>query len=137
VKEDIGMQRRSISPWTWQDAWGFVQANEIAGFERLLICSGQVALDAEGQVIHVGGMRDQVRAVMDNLETVLDAADYSLADVVKLTIHTVDVERYRSCHDEVVRRTREAGCQPAISLLGVSALAFPEGMVEIQAIAAK
>jgi 2-iminobutanoate/2-iminopropanoate deaminase len=131
------MQKRVINPWSWQDAWGFVQANEIAGFERLLICSGQVALDSDGQVIHEGDMRAQTRAVMDNLETVLHTADYSLADVVKLTIHTIDVEDYRRCHDEVVRRTRAVGCQPAISLLGVTALAFPEGMVEIEAIAAK
>jgi 2-iminobutanoate/2-iminopropanoate deaminase len=131
------MQKRVINPWSWQDAWGFVQANEIAGFERLLICSGQLALDADGEVIHDGDMRAQVRAAMDNLETVLQAADFSLADVVKLTIHTTDVATYRSCHGEVIRRTKEAGCQPAISLLGVTELAFPEGMVEIQAIAAK
>jgi enamine deaminase RidA (YjgF/YER057c/UK114 family) len=34
-------------------------------------------------------------------------------------------------------RLKEAGCQPASTLLGVSRLAFPELMVEIEATAVK
>ena len=35
------MERRIINPWKWQDNLGFVQANEISGVQRQLICSGQ------------------------------------------------------------------------------------------------
>ena len=35
------MERRIINPWKWQDNFGFVQANEISGVQRQLICSGQ------------------------------------------------------------------------------------------------
>lgn len=42
------MERRVINPWTWQEQYGFVQANELRGVQRMLICSGQTALNAEG-----------------------------------------------------------------------------------------
>ena len=32
------MRRRAIHPWTWQDAFGYVQANEISGARRVLLC---------------------------------------------------------------------------------------------------
>jgi hypothetical protein len=41
------VEQRVINPWTWQDQFGFVQANGIGAIERVLICSGQTALDAE------------------------------------------------------------------------------------------
>ncbi len=34
------MERRAINPWTWQDQFGYVQANEASGAERVLVCSG-------------------------------------------------------------------------------------------------
>jgi enamine deaminase RidA (YjgF/YER057c/UK114 family) len=131
------METRIINPWTWQDQFGFVQANALSEIEQVLICSGQIALNAEGQPIHAGDMRGQVTAAMDNLETVLRTADLNLADVVKLTIYTTDVDAYFEAIDIVIGRTSEAGCQPAMTLLGISRLAFPELLVEIEAIAAR
>jgi enamine deaminase RidA (YjgF/YER057c/UK114 family) len=131
------METRIINPWTWQDQFGFVQANALSEIEQVLICSGQIALNAEGQPIHAGDMRGQVTAAMDNLETVLRTADLNLADVVKLTIYTTDVDAYFEAIDIVIRRTSAAGCQPAMTLLGISRLAFPELLVEIEAIAAR
>jgi hypothetical protein len=43
--EASAMRRRAINPWTWQDAFGYVQANEISGAQRVLICSGQLATE--------------------------------------------------------------------------------------------
>ena len=40
------MERRIINPWTWQDEFGYVQANEVSGVQRTLYCSGQAANDA-------------------------------------------------------------------------------------------
>ena len=34
------MRRRAINPWTWQDAFGYVQANAISGARQVLLCSG-------------------------------------------------------------------------------------------------
>ena len=41
------MERQIINPWRWQDAYGFVQANEVSDAQRVLYCAGQVSVDAE------------------------------------------------------------------------------------------
>jgi 2-iminobutanoate/2-iminopropanoate deaminase len=41
------MERTVINPWTWQDQYGFVQANEVRGAQRVLYCAGQAACGAE------------------------------------------------------------------------------------------
>ena len=35
------MDRNAINPWTWQDQFGFAQANDLNGVKRVLVCSGQ------------------------------------------------------------------------------------------------
>lgn len=40
------MERGIINPWKWQDEYGFVQANEVSGGQRVLYCAGQVSVDA-------------------------------------------------------------------------------------------
>jgi len=75
---------------------------------------------------------------MDNLETVLREAGYSLSDVVRINYYTTDVDAFFEAYpDEVAGRLAEAGCQPASTLLGVTRLAFPQLMVEIEATAVK
>ena len=54
------MDRRIINPWTWQDQYGFVQANEVTGATRMLVCSGQTAFDAQGNPTHAGDMGKQI-----------------------------------------------------------------------------
>ncbi len=130
------MERRVINPWSWQDQFGFVQANELQGMQRVLICSGQASVDADGRPLHAGDMRAQVSQALDNLETVLQAAGFTLADVVRLNIYTTDVDRMLEAFDVLVSRTGGAGGRQASTLLGVTRLAFPELMVEIEATAA-
>ena len=65
------MERRVINPWTWQDELGFVQANELTGAQRVLLCSGQTSVDDVGNPINGGDMAAQVNKSLDNLETVL------------------------------------------------------------------
>lgn len=129
------MERRIVNPWTWQDAYGFVQANETSGAERTLHCAGQTSSDADGRPLHEGDMAAQVSLALDNLETVLSEAGYSLADVVRLTVYVTDVEAFFGAADVYGPRLAEAGCRPASTLLGVQRLAFPEFMVELEATA--
>ena len=44
------MERRIVNPWSWQDQFGFVQGAELQGVQRMLICAGQTAIDAEGRL---------------------------------------------------------------------------------------
>jgi enamine deaminase RidA (YjgF/YER057c/UK114 family) len=130
------VDRRVVNPWTWQDQFAFVQANEIAAPERVLLLAGQASVDDEGRPLHPGDMRAQLAQTFDNLETVLRAAGFELADVMRLNYYTTDVDAFFAAHDLVVERLTAGGCRAAGTLLGVARLAFPELLVEIEATAA-
>jgi enamine deaminase RidA (YjgF/YER057c/UK114 family) len=129
------MQQRSINPWRWQDAFGFVQANEVGEVRRLIVCAGQFSGDAEGQTLYPGDMRAQITQALDNLEAVLREAGVTLASVVRLNYYTTDVDRFLAANDMIVRRLADAGCRPASTLLGVVRLAFPALLILIEATA--
>lgn len=131
------MKQRIINPWKWQDQFGFVQANEISGGRRILYCAGQASVDAEGKPAHERDMRAQIIQALDNLETVLGDAGFSLSNVVRLNYYTTNVEQLFAHWDVAMHRLTQAGCRPGCTLLGVSRLAFPELLVEIEATAVK
>lgn len=128
------MQRTIVNPWTWQDQLGFVQANDVRSPQRIVYCAGQASLDANGQPLHVGDLRAQTEQAFDNLETVLKAADLTLAQVMRLTFYTTDVDGLLANWDVITTRLHNANCQPASTLLGVTGLAFGL-LVEIEATA--
>jgi enamine deaminase RidA (YjgF/YER057c/UK114 family) len=129
------MQKRVINPWSWQERFGFQQANEVTGAERVLYCAGQTSVDGDGQPLHEGEMERQALQAVDNLETVLREADFELADIVRLTLYVVDVDAYREAAPAVGRRLGEAGARYASTLIGVTRLALPQLLVEIEATA--
>jgi enamine deaminase RidA (YjgF/YER057c/UK114 family) len=130
-------ERRIINPWKWQDKYGFVQANEIRGADKVLICSGKAAVDSEGNTAFPGDIAAQIKLSLDNLEEVLRGADFSLSDIVRMTIYTTDVDKLIAVYEPVAIRLTEAKCRPAQTLIGVTRLAFPDLMVEIEATAMK
>jgi enamine deaminase RidA (YjgF/YER057c/UK114 family) len=131
------MERRIVNPWTWQDALGFVQANEVSGAQRTLVCSGQTSVDADGRPVHAGDMAAQIAQAVGNLETVLADGGFALADVVRLTYYTTDVDAFMAGAADGIGRLAAAGCRPASTLLGVSRLFHPDILVEIEATAVK
>ena len=131
------MPQERINPWKWQDQYGFSQAIEVSSARRLLFCAGQIALDADGKVMCVGDMRGQVEAAMNNVEAVLAAGGLSLANLVRLNFYTTDVDGLFTHYDVIASRLAAAGCQPSSTLLGVTRLAFPELLIEIEATAAE
>ncbi len=128
------MDRRIINPWTWQEAFGFNHGHEVTGAERTLYLAGQVSLDDDGQLVHEGDMAAQINKSIDNIEAVLNAADMTLANVVRLNIYTTDVDDLLA-NAAVLGRLAEAGCRYTSTLLGVARLAFPELLVELEATA--
>jgi enamine deaminase RidA (YjgF/YER057c/UK114 family) len=87
--------------------------------------------------MHEGDMSAQVMQALDNLETVLSEAGFSLADVVRLNYYVTDVDAFLQAGEVYGPRLGQAGCRSAGTLLGVSRLAFPELLVEIEATAAQ
>jgi enamine deaminase RidA (YjgF/YER057c/UK114 family) len=131
------MEQRKVNPWDWQNQFSFSQAIEVAGGSRVLYCAGQTSVNEQGHPLHAGDMRKQVEMAFQNLDSVLRASGFTLADVVRLNYYTTDVDKFFESQDIVTDRLSGAGCQPAGTLLGVTRLAFPELLIEIEATAVK
>lgn len=129
------MQRNIVNPWSWQDAYGFVQANAVVAARRTLYTAGVVSVDPNGQLLYPDDMARQIGQIMDNLETLFNAADFCLSDVVRLTYYTTDVKAFAEAGPVLMGRLKASGCQPATTLLGVAALFHPACVVEISATA--
>jgi enamine deaminase RidA (YjgF/YER057c/UK114 family) len=96
--------------------------------------SGQVALDAAGKLVGENDVAAQVEQVFQNLRTVVQAAGGSLDDVVKITIFVTDPS-YRPAVAAARQRHFKEGQYPASTYLVVSALAVPQLLVEVEAVA--
>lgn len=131
------MERKIINPWKWQDQYGFVQANEVSGAQRVLYCAGQVSVDAEGNPVNPGDMRAQITQALNNLDTVLSAAGFTMSDVVRLNFYTTDVDRIMAAWPLIQDRLAQASCRQASTLLGVARLYHPDILVEIEATAVR
>ena len=59
--------RTAINPTSWSINLGFDQAQLVEGHQRLLVCSGQDAVDADGNAQHPGDMAAQLDLALDNL----------------------------------------------------------------------
>jgi enamine deaminase RidA (YjgF/YER057c/UK114 family) len=101
----------------------------------VLFCSGQTATGPDGAPPTTADMGEQVTAALANLRTVLEAADMAIADVIKLTVYTTDVDALLGAYGTAAEVL--APNLPAMTLIGVSRLAFPELKVEIEATAAR
>lgn len=130
------MKRTAINPWVWSLPLGYNQAEVIEGTTRHLICAGQTAVDSEGNPQCPGDMRGQITLALDNLEAVLARADMGLGNVIRLGIYTTDVDAALRNFDLLGRRFGPIRCAPPMTLLGVSRLAIPGLLFEIEATAA-
>ena len=130
------MNRTPVNPWPWSLNFGFNQAEIIEGASRQLVCAGQTSVDAEGKPQHAGDMRGQMTLSLDNLEAVLSAADMGLANVTRLTIYTTDVDESLKNFDVLGARLGSINAAPPMTLVGVTRLAIPSLMFEVEATAA-
>lgn len=130
------MKRTPVNPWPWSLNFGFNQAEIIEGASRQLVCAGQTSVDAEGKPQHAGDMRAQMTLALDNLEAVVNAADMGLTSVTRLTVYVTDMDEALRNFSVFGERFGPLGATPPMTLLGVTQLAFPGLMIEIEAIAA-
>jgi enamine deaminase RidA (YjgF/YER057c/UK114 family) len=127
------MERTAVNPWSWSVQIGFDQAQLVEGRRRELICSGQDAVDADGNAQHPGDMAAQITLAVDNLEAVLADAGMTLANVVRLNVYTTDVDTLLQHFGTLTDRFQ--GRRFASTLLGVARLASPQLLVALEATA--
>jgi 2-iminobutanoate/2-iminopropanoate deaminase len=101
---------------------------------RPAFIAGQVAADRTGAIVGKGDFRAQTRQVFENLKTAVEAAGGSMADIAKITIYVTDVSQIAAIRE--VRQQYFPANPPASTFIQVVALARPEYLIEIDAIAA-
>ena len=129
------MERKSINPWSWPVKLGFDQAQLISGHRRMLVVSGQDSVDAEGNSQHPGDMGAQVELALDNLQTLLAAADMTFANVVRLNAYATDMDQLLRNFARIGKRFGSADARFTTSLLGVTRLPLPQLLVMLEATA--
>ncbi|MFF7379431.1 RidA family protein [Streptomyces massasporeus] len=126
------MERTPINPVTWSLEMGFNQGEMVTGYTRTLYCSGQTAMSGDGTPRHEGDMAAQLALSLDNLEAVLAEAGMSLAHLVRLNVYTTDVDLLFPYYGVLASRLGAAGVAPATTMLGVTRLAVPGQLVELE-----
>lgn len=114
---------------------GFSQIVTSQGGKTVYI-SGQTAWDAEKRI--VGGMNlgEQTRQALRNIQTAVETAGGALRDVVSVRIYIVNYKPADAgSGGEAFREFFPGDGPPASTLIGVSALAVEDFMIEIEAIA--
>lgn len=129
------MKRTAVNPWKWSLDWGYNQGELVTGGARTLFLAGQTSTDGDGVTQHEGDMAGQLALAIANVEAVLAEAGMTLADVVRLNVFTTDVDRCLQHYGVVRERLDAAGVAPAGTLVGVTRLALPALLVELEATA--
>jgi enamine deaminase RidA (YjgF/YER057c/UK114 family) len=102
---------------------------------RTLYISGQVAFDAQGNVVGKGDVRAQTEQVFRNLKTAVESAGATMADVVKINWYVRDVSQI-AVYREVRNQFFGSGPYPASTLVEVKGLVLEDLLIEVEAIVA-
>jgi len=116
---------------------GYSQVVEVRA-SRIIFIAGQTALDRDGNVVGQGNFAAQAAQVFDNLAIALNAADCTLAHLVKMTVFLTDMNNlaaYREARNRFFAKVTPPAA-PAVTLVEVSKLYGPHFLIEIEAIAA-
>lgn len=101
---------------------------------NLVITSGQLPIDSTTGAFAEGGIKEQTRQSLKNVEAVLAAAGLGMADVIKTTVFLKDMNDFAAMNE--VYATFFTANPPARSAVEVARLP-KDALVEIEAIAAK
>ena len=102
-------------------------------FGDLLFVSGIAPFDSTGEVVGEGDVVAQTRQVLQNLLDALRTVGADMSDVLKVTVFLTDINDRQAINP--VRQEFFGDARPASTLIEVSALADPEMLVEIEAVA--
>lgn len=116
------------------DPPAYAQAVKVTGTDTLIVLSGQVDYDASGGVANPGDMKAQALACFRHVQAQIEAGGGKLEDIVRLNVYVTDMAKvadYRAARAEVFGDLKVAS-----TLIGVAALAQPDFLIEVEAIAA-
>jgi len=122
--------RRLFSPEDLHPSPGFSHI-AVASGSRIVFLAGQVALERDFTIVGGTDLAAQTRCAMQNVRTALYSVDGDWGDVVRRTIYTTrpaEFETIAAAIDDVTG----GGLQPAQTIVGVTGLALPGLLIEIE-----
>ena len=122
--------RELVNPPELHPAPGFSHV-AIASGTKVVHFAGQVALAPDFALVGGDDLYEQTRAAMRNLKVAMDAAGVGWDDIVRRTIYTVQPTEYETITRAIDEVTGGAD-HPAQTILGVTGLAVPGLLVEIE-----
>jgi enamine deaminase RidA (YjgF/YER057c/UK114 family) len=126
---------RFSNPNTLAKPPGYSYVVEAMGPNRLIFIAGQLGIDMENNLVGgPGDFRAQAFKAFENLKAALAAAGAGFKDVVKINNYLTDMSHmpiFREVRDEFLNRA----APPASTTVGISALARPGALFEIEAVA--
>jgi enamine deaminase RidA (YjgF/YER057c/UK114 family) len=123
-------ERKVINPPELFDPPGFSHV-VVASGQRLVSVAGQTALAKDFSIIGGEDLVAQTKAAMEAVKTALEAAGAGWGDVVRRTIYTLSPTQYEAIGQAIEEVTGESE-HPAQTILGVTALAVPGLLIEIE-----
>lgn len=130
------MKKYYLTPTTlpdWSTYFSQVAVVEKNGI-RMIYLAGQVGVDSQKNLAGNGTLRDQVEQTFSNLQTALVSVEATIADIIKMNIYVVNYQpEDAEIIGEVLQQYFSVGQLPAMSLIGVQALAEERFLVEVDA----
>src|SRR5271166_2811905 len=105
----------------------------VSGSGKIVYTAGRLARDIDGNCVGKGDMRAQMEQTFQNLDRCLKAAGATWADVVKTNTFVTDFDEFQKCAD--IRMHYLGVATPTSTTVGVTRLAGPDFMIEIEAVA--
>jgi enamine deaminase RidA (YjgF/YER057c/UK114 family) len=113
----------------------FTNVAVVTGPVRTVYVGGQDAVTADGEVVGLGDLGAQTAQILRNLETALTAAEARMEHLVKLNILVVEGQDLRAGYGAFQATWGDRPNPPLVTFAFVRALANPDFLVEIDAIA--
>ncbi len=132
------MQIDAIHPEGWKPAKGYANAMRVEGAGKLLFLAGQIAWDADQQLVGRGEMAVQFGRALENVIACVSAAGGEPQHIVRMTVFVTDKRAYLAAARKIGEHWRAllGKHYPAMSLVEVADLLEDGALVEIEATAA-
>ncbi|HLN86980.1 MAG TPA: RidA family protein [Candidatus Limnocylindrales bacterium] len=127
------MSKTTLNPEGLPVPRGSYSLVNIAQPGRMVFIAGQTASDHDGKVVGVGDAKEQTRFVLGKIRRAVEAAGGTMNDIVAMNVFSTDVRHHRDINE--TRREILGSKFPTSTMVQVVALARPELLVEINAIA--
>ncbi len=105
---------------------------------RMVLISGVLSVDLDGQTVGAGDFETQMRKVFTLLGETLAAAGSSFAELAKMTTYLVDPDHiadFYRIREEIFAELYPGRNPPGNTLLVVARLVRPEFLIEVEGIA--